>query len=158
MITSSLPCVPAITQTIKCSHERSVHLFIDSLLHAGTQSMAYLCGDMNSFSQGLCLSCKKGRCNTLGYHVRQEPRSKSKRLFLVTRAQSPFKGECGAGEPSEGQDAVPCPKGSEVPLASFLEVLQLCCCSVSETVQAPDSNVDTAFLLSQECGHLAAKG
>uniref|UniRef100_E7EUK6 Hepatic triacylglycerol lipase n=1 Tax=Homo sapiens TaxID=9606 RepID=E7EUK6_HUMAN len=81
----------AITQTIKCSHERSVHLFIDSLLHAGTQSMAYPCGDMNSFSQGLCLSCKKGRCNTLGYHVRQEPRSKSKRLFLVTRAQSPFK-------------------------------------------------------------------
>ncbi|XP_011795899.1 PREDICTED: hepatic triacylglycerol lipase isoform X3 [Colobus angolensis palliatus] len=81
----------AITQTIKCSHERSVHLFIDSLLHAGTQSVAYLCSDMDSFSQGLCLSCKKGRCNTLGYHVRQEPRSKSKRLFLVTRAQSPFK-------------------------------------------------------------------
>uniref|UniRef100_A0A2K5P996 Hepatic triacylglycerol lipase n=1 Tax=Cebus imitator TaxID=2715852 RepID=A0A2K5P996_CEBIM len=81
----------AITQTIKCSHERSVHLFIDSLLHAGTQSMAYLCRDMDSFSQGLCLSCKKGRCNTLGYHVRQEPQSKSKRLFLVTRAQSPFK-------------------------------------------------------------------
>ncbi|XP_011948357.1 PREDICTED: hepatic triacylglycerol lipase isoform X5 [Cercocebus atys] len=81
----------AITQTIKCSHERSVHLFIDSLLHAGTQSVAYLCSDMDSFSQGLCLSCKKGRCNTLGYHVRQEPRSKSKKLFLVTRAQSPFK-------------------------------------------------------------------
>uniref|UniRef100_A0A8I3WAJ9 Hepatic triacylglycerol lipase n=1 Tax=Callithrix jacchus TaxID=9483 RepID=A0A8I3WAJ9_CALJA len=81
----------AITQTIKCSHERSVHLFIDSLLHAGTQSTAYLCRDMDSFSQGLCLSCKKGRCNTLGYHVRQEPQSKSKRLFLVTRAQSPFK-------------------------------------------------------------------
>uniref|UniRef100_A0A2K5E890 Hepatic triacylglycerol lipase n=1 Tax=Aotus nancymaae TaxID=37293 RepID=A0A2K5E890_AOTNA len=81
----------AITQAIKCSHERSVHLFIDSLLHAGTQSTAYLCRDMDSFSQGLCLSCKKGRCNTLGYHVRQEPRSQSKRLFLVTRAQSPFK-------------------------------------------------------------------
>lgn len=82
----------AITQTIKCSHERSVHLFIDSLLHAGMQSTAYLCSDMNSFSQGLCLSCKKGHCNTLGYHIRQEWHGKkSRRLFLVTRAQSPFR-------------------------------------------------------------------
>ncbi|XP_021562553.1 hepatic triacylglycerol lipase [Carlito syrichta] len=81
----------AITQTIKCAHERSVHLFIDSLLYPGMQSMAYQCSNMGSFSQGLCLSCKKGRCNTLGYHVRQQPQSKSKQLFLVTRAQSPFK-------------------------------------------------------------------
>ncbi|XP_011361727.1 hepatic triacylglycerol lipase isoform X2 [Pteropus vampyrus] len=82
----------AITQTIKCSHERSVHLFIDSLLHTSMQSTAYLCSDMNSFSQGLCLSCKKGHCNTLGYHIRQEWHSKkSRRLFLVTRAQSPFR-------------------------------------------------------------------
>uniref|UniRef100_A0A8C9A7K0 Hepatic triacylglycerol lipase n=1 Tax=Prolemur simus TaxID=1328070 RepID=A0A8C9A7K0_PROSS len=81
----------AITKTIKCSHERSVHLFIDSLLHDGMQSTAYLCSDMDSFSQGLCLNCRKGRCNTLGYHVRQQPQSKSKKLFLVTRAQSPFK-------------------------------------------------------------------
>ncbi|XP_025328445.3 hepatic triacylglycerol lipase isoform X1 [Canis lupus dingo] len=83
----------AITQTIKCSHERSVHLFIDSLLHPSLQSTAYQCGDMDSFSQGLCLSCKRGRrCNTLGYHARRGPQSrKSKRLFLATRAQSPFK-------------------------------------------------------------------
>ncbi|XP_057580466.1 hepatic triacylglycerol lipase isoform X2 [Hippopotamus amphibius kiboko] len=81
-----------ITQTVKCAHERSVHLFIDSLLHAGMQSTAYLCRDMDSFSQGLCLSCRKGRCNTLGYHARQEWRSKKSRsLFLVTRAQAPFK-------------------------------------------------------------------
>lgn len=82
----------AITQTIKCAHERSVHLFIDSLLYPDNQSTAYLCSDMDSFSQGLCLSCKKGHCNTLGYHVRQEGQSKrSKKLFLVTRAQAPFK-------------------------------------------------------------------
>lgn len=96
VITSFPPCVAAITQTIKCSHVRSVHLFIDSLLHASKQSTGYQCSDMGSFSRGLCLSCKKGRCNTLGYHVRQEWQSKkSKRLYLATRAQSPFKGKCG---------------------------------------------------------------
>ncbi|KAM9586091.1 hepatic triacylglycerol lipase isoform 1-T2 [Trichechus inunguis] len=81
----------AITQTIKCAHERSVHLFIDSLLHSRLQNTAYLCRDMDVFSQGLCLRCKKGRCNTLGYHIRQDPQTKSRKLFLVTRAQSPFK-------------------------------------------------------------------
>ncbi|XP_020919514.1 hepatic triacylglycerol lipase isoform X1 [Sus scrofa] len=82
----------AITRTIKCAHERSVHLFIDSVLHPGMQSTAYLCKDMDSFSQGLCLSCKKGRCTTLGYYTHQEQQSKkSKSLFLMTRAQPPFK-------------------------------------------------------------------
>ncbi|XP_076984145.1 hepatic triacylglycerol lipase [Tamandua tetradactyla] len=81
----------AITQTIKCAHERAVHLFIDSLLHGHLQSMAYQCRGMDSFRQGLCLSCRKGHCNTLGYYVRQDPQRKSRRLFLLTRAQSPFK-------------------------------------------------------------------
>ncbi|XP_006894591.1 PREDICTED: hepatic triacylglycerol lipase [Elephantulus edwardii] len=81
----------AITKTIKCSHERSVHLFIDSLLHSSMPSTAYLCSNMDSFSQGLCLSCKKGQCNTLGYHIRQDRPSKSRTLYLVTRAQAPFK-------------------------------------------------------------------
>ncbi|XP_054421335.1 hepatic triacylglycerol lipase [Pteronotus mesoamericanus] len=82
----------AIPQTIKCAHERSVHLFMDSLVHANQQSTAYLCNSMDSFSQGLCLSCKKGRCNTLGYYIRQDGQSKkSKKLFLVTRAEPPFK-------------------------------------------------------------------
>lgn len=81
----------ALSQTIKCAHERSVHLFIDSLLHPDMQSTAFQCSDMDSFSQGMCLSCTKGRCNTLGYHIRQEHHSKGKRLFLVTQAQSPFR-------------------------------------------------------------------
>nr|XP_045016533.1 hepatic triacylglycerol lipase [Jaculus jaculus] len=81
----------AIPQTIKCAHERSVHLFIDSLCHEDLQSTGYHCRDMDRFSQGLCLSCRRGHCNTLGYHIRREPPGKSKMLFLVTRAQSPFK-------------------------------------------------------------------
>ncbi|KAM6150119.1 hepatic triacylglycerol lipase [Erethizon dorsatum] len=81
----------AIPQTIKCSHERAVHLFIDSLLHEDTQSTGYQCSSMGSFSQGLCLDCRKGRCNSLGYHVRQQAWAKSKSLFLVTRAQAPFR-------------------------------------------------------------------
>ncbi|XP_041535843.1 hepatic triacylglycerol lipase isoform X1 [Microtus oregoni] len=81
----------AITQTIKCAHERSVHLFIDSLRHSGLQSTGFQCSDMDSFSQGLCLSCKKGRCNTLGYDIRKDWPGKSKKLFLITRAQAPFR-------------------------------------------------------------------
>lgn len=46
---------------------------------------------MDSFSQGLCLNCKKSRCNTLGYDVRKEQSGKHKKLFLITRAQSPFR-------------------------------------------------------------------
>lgn len=86
------------------------------------QSMAYLCRDMDRFSQGLCLSCKKGRCNTLGYHTRQERQSKkSKSLFLVTRAQSPFKGECrGAFRRAECSRLS---EGSRVPWSLFLELL-----------------------------------
>lgn len=82
----------ALAQTIKCAHERSVHLFIDSLLYPNKQSIGYQCSDMDSFSQGLCLSCKKNQCNTLGYHTRQDSHGrKDKKLFMVTRDQSPFK-------------------------------------------------------------------
>ncbi|XP_060240794.1 hepatic triacylglycerol lipase isoform X1 [Meriones unguiculatus] len=81
----------AITQTIKCAHERSVHLFVDSLLHSGLQSTGFQCSDMDSFSQGLCLNCKRGRCNTMGYDIRRNRSGKSRRLFLITRAQSPFR-------------------------------------------------------------------
>lgn len=118
LLTSFLPCVPAFAQTIKCAHERSVHLFIDSLVHPDLQSTAYLCSGMDSFSQGLCLDCKKGRCNTLGYHTRQGGQSKkSKQLFLVTRAQAPFKGECGRPQPSRYL------KAQKFPRSLFLEWL-----------------------------------
>ncbi|KAL1782310.1 hepatic triacylglycerol lipase isoform X2 [Sigmodon hispidus] len=80
-----------ITQTIKCAHERSIHLFIDSLRHSNMQSTGFQCSDMDSFSQGLCLSCKKGLCNTLGYDIRMDSSGKTKKLFLITQAQAPFR-------------------------------------------------------------------
>lgn len=67
-------------------------MFIDSLLHKDKQSTAYWCNDINTFNKGLCLSCKKNRCNTLGYNIREERLPKSRRLFLKTRAHMPFKG------------------------------------------------------------------
>ncbi|KAL4658863.1 lipoprotein lipase [Arapaima gigas] len=78
-------------QIVKCSHERSIHLFIDSLVNKENQSMAYRCNTKEAFDKGLCLSCRKNRCNTLGYQVKKVRSRRSTKMYLKTRQMMPFK-------------------------------------------------------------------
>lgn len=80
-------------QIVKCSHERSVHLFIDSLVNMEQQSMAYHCSSKESFNKGMCLSCRKNRCNKVGYAVNKIRTRRSTKMYMKTRDMMPYKGE-----------------------------------------------------------------
>ncbi|KAM9831403.1 lipoprotein lipase [Neosynchiropus ocellatus] len=81
----------AITDAVKCEHERSVHLFIDSLLNQREAAKAYRCSSNDVFDRGMCLSCRKSRCNTIGYDISKVRRARNVQMYTKTRATMPFR-------------------------------------------------------------------
>ncbi|XP_059923438.1 lipoprotein lipase [Gadus macrocephalus] len=81
----------AITDAVKCEHERSIHLFIDSLLNEQTAPKAYRCGSNQMFDRGMCLSCRKSRCNTVGYDISKVRKARNVQMYTKTRASMPFR-------------------------------------------------------------------
>ncbi|XP_048148463.1 endothelial lipase isoform X1 [Corvus hawaiiensis] len=80
-----------IGEVVKCEHERSVHLFVDSLVNQDKQSFAFQCTDSSRFKKGICLSCRKNRCNGIGYNARRIRHKRNSKMYLKTRADMPFK-------------------------------------------------------------------
>lgn len=76
---------------VYCEHERSVHLFVDSILNQDKQSLMYRCPDTKTFEKGMCLSCRRNRCNKLGYNVNKIRSKRNNKMYLKTRADMPFK-------------------------------------------------------------------
>nr|KAF6422605.1 lipase G, endothelial type [Rousettus aegyptiacus] len=83
--------ITAIAEAMKCEHERSVYLFIDSLMNQDKPSFAFQCADSNRFKKGICLSCRKNRCNNIGYNAKKTRNKKNTKMYLKTRADMPFK-------------------------------------------------------------------
>lgn len=78
---------------MKCEHERAVHLFVDSLMNRDHASFAYQCTGPDRFQKGICLSCRKNRCNNIGYNTRKMRKRRNSKMYLKTRADTPFAGE-----------------------------------------------------------------
>ncbi|XP_076009570.1 lipoprotein lipase [Genypterus blacodes] len=81
----------AITDAVRCEHERSVHLFIDTLLNEQDAPKAYRCGNNDIFDRGMCLSCRKKRCNTVGYDISKVRKARNVQMYTKTRASMPFR-------------------------------------------------------------------
>ncbi|XP_075889467.1 endothelial lipase [Nelusetta ayraudi] len=79
-------------EVMKCEHERAVHLFVDSLMNKDHMSFAFQCTDPARFRKGICLSCRKNRCNNIGYNTRKMRKRRNSKMYLKTRADTPFGG------------------------------------------------------------------
>ncbi|XP_013925342.1 PREDICTED: endothelial lipase [Thamnophis sirtalis] len=83
--------ITEIKDLVICEHERSVHLFVDSLVNKDKQSFAFQCTDSGRFKKGICLSCRKNRCNSIGYNTKKMRNKRNSKMYLKTRAGMPFK-------------------------------------------------------------------
>lgn len=81
----------AIGDAATCEHERSIHLFIDSLLNQQQAVKAYRCGSNDIFDRGMCLSCRKSRCNTVGYNISKVRKARNIQMYTKTRGSMPFR-------------------------------------------------------------------
>ncbi|XP_061837827.1 endothelial lipase [Nerophis lumbriciformis] len=79
-------------EVVKCEHERAVHLYVDSLMNKEHVSFAFQCTDSDRFKKGICLSCRKNRCNNIGYNARRMRKWRNSKMYLKTRADTPFGG------------------------------------------------------------------
>uniref|UniRef100_A0A3B4AKN9 triacylglycerol lipase n=1 Tax=Periophthalmus magnuspinnatus TaxID=409849 RepID=A0A3B4AKN9_9GOBI len=79
-------------EVVKCEHERAVHLFVDSLMNKDHMSYAFQCTGPDRFKKGICLSCRKNRCNNIGYNARKMRKRRNTKMYLKTRADTPFGG------------------------------------------------------------------
>ncbi|XP_062854840.1 endothelial lipase isoform X2 [Trichomycterus rosablanca] len=79
-------------EVMKCEHERAVHLFVDSLMDKDHVSFAYQCTGPDRFNKGICLSCRKNRCNNIGYNTKKVRQRRNSKMYLKTRADTPFAG------------------------------------------------------------------
>ncbi|KAM6217541.1 endothelial lipase [Rhynchocyon petersi] len=76
---------------LKCEHERAVDLFVDSLVNQDKPSFAFQCTDPNRFKKGICLSCRKNRCNSIGYNMKKMRNKRNTKMYLKTRGGMPFR-------------------------------------------------------------------
>uniref|UniRef100_A0AAY4CCN9 Lipase domain-containing protein n=1 Tax=Denticeps clupeoides TaxID=299321 RepID=A0AAY4CCN9_9TELE len=81
-----------LVDVMKCEHERAVHLFVDSLINKDHSSFAYQCSGPDRFKKGICLSCRKNRCNNMGYNAKTMRKRRNSKMYLKTRADTPFGG------------------------------------------------------------------
>ncbi|XP_048360563.1 endothelial lipase [Sphaerodactylus townsendi] len=80
-----------IGDAMRCEHERSVFLFVDSLVNQDKQSFAFQCTDSGRFKKGICLSCRKNRCTGIGYNAKKMRNKRNTKMYLKTRADMPYK-------------------------------------------------------------------
>ncbi|XP_033111036.1 pancreatic triacylglycerol lipase-like [Anneissia japonica] len=73
-----------------CSHARSLHLFIESILSDGCRFKAYPCRNFSEFQAGNCTECGQLGCPEMGYYADRYINRARGKFYLSTNADSPY--------------------------------------------------------------------